>query len=286
MDIRVKRVLSFLAQTFIWLPLAFIINACAIAPFMMITGEMGEPTNILIFLPIMWGIAFALSKFRQWLKGRETDEYYDVAYDEVTYTAESSYYSDTIHVKEDHRYYTQTESSNTFWGWVGILLSFVAFPLQLVAWIMSFAGMFFPFIYTTARALPEDRSFSFINVILHTLFDFVIIPVAFVKRSKPSAKGLLYCLLLISVPVVDLLVWILLGGLLSGLIGGLIPLDVVPLICFLVGAVLALCIVMLLIKYSVLIVASCSRVEAKKYMRKLGRLGMILGFLLFIAIIA
>lgn len=285
MNIRVKRVLSFLAQTFIWVPLALVINACAVAPIMMLTGEMGEPTNIFIFLPIMWAIAFALSKFRQWLKGRETDEYYDVAYDEVTYTAEATSY-DTIRVNADHRYYTQTESSNTFWGWVGIILSFVALPLQIVAWIMSFAGMFFPFIYTTARALPEDRSFSFINVVLHTLFDFVIIPMAFAKRGKPSAKGLLYCLLFISVPVVDLLAWILLGGLLSGLIGGIIPFAEAALIAFLIGAVLALCIVMLLIKYSVLIVASCSRVDAKKYMRKLGRLSMILGFLLFIAIIA
>lgn len=285
MNIRVKRVLSFLAQTFIWVPLALVINGCAVAPIMMLTGEMGEPTNIFIFLPIMWAIAFALSKFRQWLKGRETDEYYDVAYDEVTYTAEATSY-DTIRVNADHRYYTQTESSNTFWGWVGIILSFVALPLQIVAWIMSFAGMFFPFIYTTARALPEDRSFSFINVVLHTLFDFVIIPMAFAKRGKPSAKGLLYCLLFISVPVVDLLAWILLGGLLSGLIGGIIPFAEAALIAFLIGAVLALCIVMLLIKYSVLIVASCSRVDAKKYMRKLGRLSMILGFLLFIAIIA
>ncbi|MBR2930944.1 MAG: hypothetical protein IKC32_06915 [Clostridia bacterium] len=279
MKLQFKRILNFIFQTIFWVPLALLINACAISPFMMISGEMGEPTNVIIFLPIMWGIAFGLSKLRQWLKGRETDEYYDVAYDEVTYTASADYYSDTIHVDANHRYYTQTESSNTFWGWVGIILSFVALPLQLVAWLMSFVSLFFPFIYSTPRALPDDRGFSFFNVLLHTLFDFVIIIPPFKRKNKANAQGLLYSLLFLSVPVVDVGVWFLLAAILDPLLDGLINLEFLAIILLLAVVLIALSVVMLWLKYSFLIVASCSRVEAKKYMRKLGRWSMILGAL-------
>lgn len=277
MKLMFRRILAFLAQTFIWLPLAGIINICAVSPFFMLSGDMGEPTNIFIFLPIMWAIAFGLNKFRQWLKGRQTDEYYDVAYDEVTVSANADYYSDTIRITEDHNYYTRTESSNTFWGWVGVILSFVALPLQLVAWLMSFAALFFPFIYSTARKLPEDRNFSFINVLLHTLFDFVFIKVNYKRENKASPMGILYSLLFLTVPIVDTFIWILIGGALETFFGAMLDLDVLVIILVFALFFMLLSIIMLWIKYSGLIIMSCSKREAKGYMRKLGRLSMIFG---------
>ena len=186
-----KRFFAFFFQLIFWLPFSLIINACAIGPFFMfeeIHKTNGMPVgNIILFTIILWAIAFGLSKLRQRIKGHQTDDYYDVVYDEVT----SYYYGDTF-IGESHRDVLRTEHSNTFWGWVGIFLSFIAFPLQLVALLASFLGMFIPFIYSTTKQLPEDRSFSFGNVLLHTLFEFVIIPVSFRRRGRASAKGLIY----------------------------------------------------------------------------------------------
>ena len=283
MKLQFKRILTFITQTIFWLPLAFIINVCSVGPLWMLFDGSSDPGNALfIFLPIGWGIAFGLNKLRQWLKGRQTDEYYDVAYDEVKYSYGGST-SDTIYINEEHNYGVRTESSNTFWGWVGIILSFVALPLQLVAWFASFLSLFFPFIYVTARQLPEDKDFAWYNIILHTLFDFVFIKPPYHPDHKPSAKGLLWIFAFISVPIVDFFVFALLGSGIDHLLGmfgisGLEFLDVewLFIILFFAAAFIILSILALIIKYTALLVMSYSKRDAKKYMRSLGRWSVVL----------
>lgn len=283
MKLQFKRILTFITQTVFWLPLSLIINALAVAPIWMLFDGESDPGNVIfIFLPVGWAIAFGLNKFRQWLKGKQTDEYYDVAYDEVKYSYGGST-SDTIYINEEHNYGVRTESSNTFWGWVGIILSFVAFPLQLVAWFASFLSLYFPFIYVTSRRLPEDRNFAWYNIILHTLFDFVFIKPPYSPKNRPSAKGLLWIFAFLSVPIVDFFVFALLGSGIDSLLGvfgieriPLLDMEWLSIVLFFGSAFILLSILALIVKYTALLVMSYSKRDAKKYMRSLGRWSVVL----------
>lgn len=293
MKLQFKRILTFITQTVFWLPLSLLINAFAAGPIWMLLDGESDPGNVIfIFLPLGWAIAFGLNKFRQWLKGRQTDEYYDVAYDEVKYTYGGSSY-DTIYINEEHNNVVRTESSNTLWGWVGIILSFVAFPLQLVAWFASFLSLFFPFIYVTTRQLPSDKRFAWYNIILHTLFDFVFIKPPYHPDHKPSAKGLLWIFIFLSVPVVDTLVFLSAGELINWVLSlfnirGLVFLQAewFSIIGLIGGAFLLLSILILAIKYTGLLVMSYSKREAKKYLRSIGRWSVVFSLLLLLLMLA
>ncbi len=292
MKLQFKRILTFITQTVFWVPLSLLINAFAVGPIWMLFDGNSDPGNVIfIFLPLGWAIAFGLNKFRQWLKGRQTDEYYDVAYDEVKYTYGGSSY-DTIYINEEHNYGVRTESSNTFWGWVGIILSFVAFPLQLVAWFASFLSLFFPFIYVTARQLPEDKSFAWYNIILHTLFDFVFIKPPYHPDHRPSAKGFLWIFAFISVPVVDFFAFALLGSGIESLLEmfgitsiPFLRMDWLQIVLFFGAAFILLSILALIIKYTALLVMSYSKRDAKKYMRSLGRWSVLFSVIFLILIL-
>ena len=203
-----KRIGNFLLELFVFFPLSALVTACAWFPvFGVFYTLQSEPMNLLVFIPILaifWFIAFWINKFRLHLKGRETDEYYDVAYDNVSYTAEEAWYSsDVINITEHHDVGTYTASSNTFWGWVGIILSFVSLPLSFIAVIMSFFALFFPAIYSTPRELEGDM--HPINHFLHTLFDFVILPARMYRMGEFSPWGFLICLAYIALPVLSFL---------------------------------------------------------------------------------
>ena len=281
-----RRFWAYFTQLVFWTPLSLLINVCAIGPVIMLPSSLTDAnadipfTTAIFCFPIMWALAFALSKFRQKIKGRTTDEYYDVTYDEVT----EWYYGDK-YITETHEEVVKTESSNTFWGWVGILLSFVAFPLQLVALTAAFLSFFFPVIYSTTKKLPEDRYFSVGNRILHTLFDFVIIPCDFKKQNKASVKGFLWVLFFISIPVADIVV----GTLIAALCENLFLYDVratglatVALIAFLF---IMVSIIIFVLKYGVLIIYSCSKREAFKYGTKIGRLSVVATLLFMVMLV-
>ena len=274
-----KRFFAFFFQLIFWLPFSAIINTCAIAPFLFLSElnkENGMPLgNVIIFTLLFWAIAFGLSKLRQRIKGRETDEYYDVVYDEVT-----SYYYDDVKIAEVHRDVYKTESKNTFWGWVGIILSFIALPLQIIALIASFLGMFVPVIYSTTKKLPEDRDFSFGNILLHSLFEFVIIPVSYKRKGTPNAKGLLFLLFYILTPIIIIAL---------GFLGALIIKDAflidynlvfVSIISIVILFFVILSIIVCIVKYSILIIYDYDVDEGKKYLFKLIGLSIFAALLL------
>ena len=273
---KLYRFWTFVKQAVFWTPLSLLINVCAAGPiyylYVAINGGDGMPLENLIFIwPMFWAVAFGLNKFRQAIKGRKTDDYYTAYYDEVT-----SYYLGDRYIGETHRDVSRTEHSNTFWGMVGIVLSFIAFPLQLVALTASFLSLFFPVIYCTTRRLPIDRDFSLGNIILHTLFEFVIIPVSIEKRSRASAKGFLWIPFFISIPLVDLLVF----GTVASAIGPVYDLEIVGTLAIIAFLFTLLSIVIMIIKYSALIIYSFSKWEVLTYGAKIGRVSILAGVLL------
>ena len=277
-----RRIFAFLVQLILWVPLSAIINLCAIGPILALFGVFGNDSppfiTVIFLLPMMWAAVFFLNKLRFKLKGKETDDYYNVVYDNINVDVKDL--GDYYKVTETHSYSTGVESSNTFWGWMGIILSFVALPLQLVALFMSFLALFFPVIYSTSRKLPGDTYFSVGNIILHSLFDFVIVPCYVEKKNPANPKGFLWILLFISVPIADILAFGLPALLIRNLLSYTIPTDFFSFI-FLLGFVFVLlCIAICIVKYGCLIVYSCSRLEARKYVRKLGRLSMLAAGLL------
>lgn len=277
---KLRRFWAFFKQLIFWTPIAFFTNVCAVGPIYLIIQAFNgddsfEPLNLIFIAPIMFAIAFALSKFRQVIKGRKTDEYYDAYYDEVT-----TYYLGDEKIGESHRDVVRTEHSNTFWGNVGIVLSFVAFPLQLVALTASFLSLFFPVIYSTSRKLPENRHFSFGNVILHTLFDFVIIPCHVQKKNLASTKGFLWLPFYISIPIVDLLVFALIGSAL----GSLFEIQAIGIISLLAFFVTLISIIVMIIKYTALIVYSCSKQEGLTYGARIGRTSILAGVLFVVSL--
>lgn len=166
-----RRIWAFISHLCFWLPLSLVINMFALMPVFMLT-DIDVGMNIFFYWLISWALAFFLSKLRLRIKGKQTDFYYDAAYDEVT-----KYYYRDVQIGESHHEIIKTESANTGWGWLGIILSFILFPLQIVATIAAFLGMFYPRIYSTTKKLPDNRYFSLGNNVLHILFDFVIISV-------------------------------------------------------------------------------------------------------------
>ena len=277
---KIRRFWAFFKQLIFWTPIALLTNICAIGPIVFIfqafNGDSSfEPLNLIFVVPIMFAIAFFLGKLRQSIKGRQTDEYYDAYYDEIT-----SYYLDGKKIGETHRDIVKTEHTNTFWGKVGIVLSFIAFPLQLVALTASFLSFFFPVIYSTTKKLPANRHFSFGNVLLHTLFDFVIIPCHVTKKGRASQKGFLWLPFYISIPVVDLFVFATIGS----AIGTLFDIPAIGVISLLAFFITLISIVIMIIKYTALIVYSCSKEEGLTYGAKIGKNSIFAGILFVIAL--
>ena len=279
-----KRIGLFLLETIVFLPLSAIVTLGAWLPIIIFftTINGGEIGNLIIFIPLTviigWGIAFGVNKFRMWVKGRQTEEFYDVDYHDVSYDVEESFWiKDYYTITETHTYGTRTESENTGWGWLSMLQSFIALPCTLISVLMAFFAIFMPAVYVTPWRI-EDDEVGRVNLVLHALFDFIIIPVHMRRTGRPSALGLIFLPLFLILPLATLVGTELVGDILHELFT--IP-EWVPVVGMLVAMFLVLAIVVLIIEKTVLLIIDFS----KQRIIRTVILMIILNLLLFITML-
>ncbi len=288
-----RRVGVFLLELFVFFPLSAILTLCAWFPIFMIWSTLtsGEPMNVIIFAPLTigvgWGIGFGISKFRMWIKGRQTDEFYEVDYHEVSYDVEESFWiQDYYKITENHTYGTRTESENTGWGMLAILQSFIALPCSLITVLMSFLSFFMPAIHVTPWRVEEDEVGS-LNLFLHALFDFVIIPVHLRRTGRPHALGLLILPVGIIAPVVALFGGAIIGEFTTPLFAPLIP-EWIGIILGLVLVFFILSFIIISIEKCVLAVMDFSKYRVRRTLILLGILTvvMLIGIVIFFAAVS
>ncbi len=274
----------FLLEAVVFLPLSVIVTFGAwlpiIAFFTTVNG--GEIANLIIFIPLTvligWGIAFGVNKFRIWIKGRQTEEFYEADYHDVTYDIEESFWiKDYYTVTETHTYGTRTVAENTGWAWLSMLQSFIALPCSLISVLMAFFAIFMPAVYVTPWRI-EDGEVGRVNLVLHALFDFIIIPVHMRRTGRPSALGLLFLPLFLAMPLATLVGAEYLGDILPEIFT--IP-EWVPVVGILVAMFLLLALVVLIIEKSVLLIIDFSK---QRIIRTI-ILMIILNLLLFVAMV-
>lgn len=192
-----KKIFNFFMQL-IFLPISLVINFLVIMPIYGIHMLVNDGLDLFAFLFISaiclpLGIFFA--KLFSKIKGRKTDDYWSETNLVQDVTTTKYYYGDEYIGETTSRsnpyYKTEYKSELTGWGWVAILTSFIAFPLRLIAFLVSIIALFVKSIYSTCWSLPRNRYYNTGNVILHTLFDFVIIPSP-VDKTFRNVKGLIF----------------------------------------------------------------------------------------------
>ncbi len=257
-----KRILTFLLETFIFLPISAIVTFGAWLPIIgfFTTIDSGEPANLILMVPLTcligWGIAFGVNKFRMWLKGRQMEEFYEVDYHDVSYDVEESFWiKDYYTITETHTYGTCTTSENTGWAWLSIFTSFIALPCSLIAVLMSFFALFMPAVYVTPWRI-DDGEVGRVNLVLHSLFDFVIIPVHMRRTGRPSALGALFLPIFLLLPIVAFIGAETVGDILPLLLE--IP-EWVPVVGILVAMFLLLALVVIIIEKSILLIIDFSK---------------------------
>ena len=169
----------------ILLPISLFINMGALTPIVIIISfvnedPMASPSMLLLTLVTIVPLSIALSKLLVRIKGKPTDENWvslGVFQDRITTTLEydgeeiaKSEYTTGPYIGPQHHH------ALTGWGFFAVITSVIAFPLRLIAVFAAFIGLFVRRMYTTHRPLPNDTRIGIGNRILHTLFDFVILP--------------------------------------------------------------------------------------------------------------
>lgn len=259
--IMLKRIGIFLLEAIVFLPISAVVTLGAWLPIIIFfTTIESEPMNLFIMIPLTiligWGIAFGVNKFRMWLKGRQTEEFYDVDYHDVSYDVEESFWiKDYYTITETHTYGTRTESENTGWGWLGILSSFIALPCSIVSVLMSFFAIIMPAVYVTPWRVDE-REVGRVNLVLHALFDFMIIPVHMRRTGRPSPLGLIFLPVFLALPLATFLGAEYLGDVLSTLVT--IP-EWVTVVGILVTMFLILALIVIIIEKSILLIIDFSK---------------------------
>ena len=187
------KVKNFIVQL-LFTPISFLINALVLTPVYFIVQRMWELDNsinytISVIVSVM--IAFGLNELFLRLKGKRTCEYIELIYEKVEAKIVKETET-TIYVEVTPYYERKTEKRTTLEGLLARLLCVVSFPLRLVALLMSYVALFVPSIFVTHRRLNPDMEFNLGNEILHTLFDFVIIPIRGSREGRKSAKGIIW----------------------------------------------------------------------------------------------
>ena len=196
--------LGNLIMQLIFLPFSLLINVLIIMPiwaFTTMTDADQWLTNIIVSGISIYLALFLAKKFTQF-KGKQTDEYWsrDVWKQDVTTT---KYYFDGYEIAETKEYgeeYLDTEygSSLTAWGWFTVFTAFIAFPLRIIAVIMAIIALFVDSIYSTCWVIDSHSSLA--NKILHSFFDFIILPKF--NRENPSSKAVAFLPIYIVVLIV------------------------------------------------------------------------------------
>lgn len=210
-----KKFFNFLMQL-VFLPISAIINFLVIMPFYGLHMLLNDGLDIFAFIfvsVLCFGIGLFLAKLFSKIKGKKTDNYWSETNLVQDVTTTKYYYGDEYIGETTSRsnpyYKTDYKSELTGWGWVALLTSFIALPLRLIAVMASIFALFFKSIYSTCWMLPSNQYFNTGNQILHTLFDFVIIPQR-MDKSNRNVKGLIsipiFIVLFIIINILNLLV--------------------------------------------------------------------------------
>lgn len=185
---------NFIVQCLL-LPISFLINMCSVGPIVLVISLLTEGEKLanlsmtIISVVVMLPLALGLSKLLVRIKGKQTDDYATSLVwrqDEVTtqFTYDGEVIAESKYTTPE---YLSRETSHwlTGWGIFAVITSVIAFPLRLIAVIVAFVGLFVSEIYTTHRPLPDDSGIGTGNRILHTLFDFIILP-SHAERGESS----------------------------------------------------------------------------------------------------
>lgn len=279
-----KRIGILILETVVFLPLSAVVTLGAWLPIIMFftTINGGEIANLIIFIPLTvligWGIAFGVNKFRMWIKGRQTEEFYETDYHDVRYDVEESFWiKDYYTITEVHTYGTCTVTENTGWAWLSMLQSFIALPCSFISVLMAFFAIFMPAVYVTPWRI-EDGEVGRVNLVLHALFDFIIIPVHMRRTGRPSALGLIFLPVFLILPLLTLVGAEFVGDIIPELIN--IP-EWVPVVGILVAMFLILAIAVLIIEKTVLLIIDFSK---QRIIRTI-ILMIILNLILFVAMV-
>ena len=225
------KVKNFLVQL-LCTPISFLINALALAPLVYLFGgeSVGEPLNLIFILPICWALAFVGNEFFLRLKGKKTEEYIDITY--IRREVEISEGVNTIYVDITDYEEEGVERELTFWGILARILCFVAFPLRLVSLIMAYAALFCPIVFVSHKRINPNMNYGVGNKLLHTLFDFVILPIHGERSGRKSPKGLIWILVYaVSWVVAHVLLLMLISTTLR-YINGVIEIPLFFIVCF------------------------------------------------------
>lgn len=214
-----KRLKFCIFQFLAFFPLSIIINILALVPIFVLLGflELGEGAVnerslfvlIATFL-VCWGVGFFANKLRMNIRGRWTTWSEEMEVEERLLLVDR--WGDEKELAS--RRYTETRYHDTWYAVIATLLSFVAAPLGFVALIMSILALFYPTIFSTPCKIEEER-FSRGNIILHTLFDFVVLkPNVRSSQKNPSPLGLLGILEILVIAAIGAAIALLAGKLL------------------------------------------------------------------------
>ena len=254
---------NFIVQ-FLFLPISLLINMLVLMPIAiflpggLVEGALGTSagnTNIILGSILCFALGIFLCKLFAKLKGRKTDESWVSTAWYVREKTTKIYYGD-----EQIGEFTETSEpfeesvthkSLTGWGWFAVITSFIAFPLRVIAFLASFVALFFDRVYSTYKSIQTEEYYNNGNLILHALFDFVIVPVSIPKRTNP--KGLLFLLLyIVEFAVVNVGTVLVLGTLPD-------KSTLVTVVGFLSIALFAIVGILLIIKYTVFVCKNYSR---------------------------
>lgn len=193
---RTHKIKNFINQLFLT-PVSFIINVLAIGPIVLFfSGFVADIGLISLFvIIIMYAIAFAFNKALFRAKGKKVDEGFYVTYLGVDVDIEIDYEKRDWKIKSAKPYtYDKYETSLTMLGWIASILCFIAFPLRLIALLMSYIALFVPQIYSTPQKLSEETEgvLSVFSEFTHTFFDFIIVPIKKHTDKERNIKGLIF----------------------------------------------------------------------------------------------
>lgn len=173
---------NFLVE-FAFLFVSLIINTLVLMPLLIYLSGTYREGGIAsgygigsLFLAIMAPIlGFALNELFLRLKGKKTAEYYEVDYLNVDVEVRETWGG--YNIRTSSYVSTGERKELTFWGILARILAVIAFPLRVVAFIVSYIALFCPALYSTFGEIDPDMPQRFGSKLTHVLFDFVIVPV-------------------------------------------------------------------------------------------------------------
>ncbi|MBQ3042700.1 MAG: hypothetical protein IJD47_05840 [Clostridia bacterium] len=184
----------------LFLPISLALNFLVISPIFFISWGFtdGVPNNSLFISIIGSAICLPLGVFLSMLfaklKGRKTDYQWEEVVWYVEEKTTEFYLGDEkigeVTTTSDPKSGIVTRRALTGWGWFSAVTSLISFPLRVIAFLASFVALFIDSVYSTYMSIQEEDYCNDGNVVLHALFDFVVVPVHI--SGQTNLKGLAF----------------------------------------------------------------------------------------------